>query len=177
MIPSKPPAGMPPKTTANPKEAIMVPEGSKAPDFCLPAADRDRVCLKDFAGRWLVLYFYPRDNTGGCTTEALEFSALDSRFAALKASIVGVSPDTPASHRKFIEKHGLTVTLLSDAERNVLKAYGAFGKKKMYGREVEGVIRSTVLIDPQGVVRARFPKAAAKGHAREVLEALAKLAG
>jgi peroxiredoxin Q/BCP len=109
--------------------------------------------------------------------EALEFSELKPKFEKLGAGILGVSPDSVDSHRKFIEKNKIAVTLLSDTEAAVIKAYDAWGTKKMYGKEFEGVVRSTVLIDPKGVVKAAWPKAASKGHAREVLDALDQFAG
>ncbi|MGD9505436.1 MAG: peroxiredoxin [Syntrophobacteraceae bacterium] len=147
-------------------------EGSGAPDFRLPSADGSELGGADLRGKWCVLYFYPKDNTSGCTAEALEFTALKGEFEALGARVVGVSPDSTASHTKFIAKHNLGVTLLSDPEHGVLKAFDAWGKKKTYGKEYEGVIRSTALIDPEGVVRRVWPKAKSKGHAAEVLEAL-----
>lgn len=109
--------------------------------------------------------------------EALEFSELKPKFEKLDALILGVSPDSVDSHRKFIQKNKIDVTLLSDADTSVIKAYDAWGTKKMYGKEFEGVVRSTVLIDPEGVVKAAWPKASSKGHAQEVLDALKKLAG
>ena len=108
--------------------------------------------------------------------EALEFSELKPKFEKLDAVVLGVSPDSVESHRKFIQKNKIAVTLLSDTENAVIKAYDAWGTKKMYGKEFEGVVRSTVLIDPKGVVKAAWPKAPSKGHAAEVLEALHRLA-
>lgn len=108
--------------------------------------------------------------------EALEFSELKPQFEKLGAVIMGVSPDSVDSHKKFIQKNKITVTLLSDTENAVINAYGGWGTKKMYGKEFEGVVRSTVLIDPKGVVKAAWPKASSKGHAREVLDALSKVA-
>ena len=109
--------------------------------------------------------------------EALEFSELKPKFEKLGAVILGVSPDSVESHRKFAQKNKIAVTLLSDSDHSVIKSYDAWGTKKMYGKEFEGVVRSTVLIDPKGVVRAAWPKAPSKGHAAEVLEALQRLAG
>ncbi len=149
--------------------------GSPAPACVLPDGAGEPVDLATLAGRWVVLYFYPRDDTPGCTTEALEFSeALDS-FAALGAEVLGVSPDTAARHERFATKHGLRHTLLSDPEHAVLERFGAWGLKKLYGKESWGVVRSTVLIDPAGQVRRVWPKVKAKGHAAEVLEALRAL--
>jgi len=150
--------------------------GIAAPDFALPDAEGRLARLSDFAGRWLVLYFYPKDLTSGCTVEALEFTALVPQFAALDAAVVGVSRDTPATHTKFIDKNALTVSLLADAEHGVHAAYGAWRLKKAYGKESVGAVRSTFLIDPQGVVRRAWPKVAkAAGHAQAVLAALTQL--
>ena len=154
----------------------MLELGKEAPELCLPSEDSEEVCLRDLRGNWIVLYFYPKDNTSGCTTEALEFSERSSDFAALGAIVLGVSPDSVVSHKKFKGKHNLSVKLLSDPERTVLESYGAWGIKKMYGKESTGVIRSTVLIDPDGFVRRTWPKAKSSGHAREVLETLKELA-
>lgn len=148
----------------------MIEIGKKAPVFCLAADDGETVCLKDLEGRWVVLYFYPKDNTSGCTTEALEFSERAADFSAMNASVMGMSRDSAASHKKFKEKHNLSVKLLSNPEHDVLEAYGAWGTKKMYGKESAGIIRSSVLIDPEGIVRKAWPKAKSSGHAQEVLE-------
>jgi len=157
---------------------ITTPEtGKKAPAFTLPDQDDRKTKLSDFQGQWVVLYFYPKDNTPGCTTEACEFTDGLKAFEKLNANVLGVSPDSTASHRKFIEKQGLKVTLLSDPERKVLEKYGAYGTKKMYGKEVKGVIRSTYLIDPKGKVAHVWTKVKAAGHAAKVREKLAELAG
>ena len=158
-------------------EALWPEAGQPAPDFSLPDASGGVHSLAEFAGRWLVLYFYPRDMTSGCTTEALEFSSLLPRFVELHAAVVGVSRDAPASHEKFIVKNDLTVLLLSDEDLAAHKAYGAWRMKKAYGKESLGVVRSTFLIDPQGVVRQAWPKVPkAAGHAEKVLAALTGLA-
>ncbi len=152
--------------------------GDPAPDFSLPDADGRVHSLADYSGKWLVLYFYPKDSTSGCTTEAVEFSGLLPRFLALGATVVGVSRDKPASHRKFIDKHELTVTLLSDPELAVLTAYGAWREKKVCGKDCLGTVRSTFLIDPKGVVRGAWGQVAkAAGHAQTVLDELTRLAG
>ncbi|WP_300164086.1 peroxiredoxin [Solidesulfovibrio sp.] len=152
--------------------------GRPAPDFRLPDAAGVLHSLADFAGRWLVLYFYPKDLTSGCTTEALEFTDLLPRFEALGAAVVGVSRDKPASHAKFIDKHALSVLLLSDPELAAHNAYGVWRMKKMCGKECMGAVRSTFLIDPKGMVRQAWPKVAkAAGHAAAVLAALADAAG
>lgn len=151
--------------------------GTPAPPIALPDQDGVTVTLGDLAGRWVVLYFYPKDDTPGCTTEACEFTAAIADFARLDALVLGCSPDTPASHRKFIAKHGLAIRLLSDPEHKVLAAYGAWGEKKMYGKPVMGVIRSTVIIDPDGRVAAHWPSVKAAGHAAEVQAKLRELRG
>ena len=149
--------------------------GRKAPPFSLPDQNGKQVALDDLAGSWVVLYFYPKDDTPGCTTEACEFTDGVEAFDDLDAVVLGCSADTPESHRKFIAKHGLKVTLLSDADRAVMKTYDAWGEKSMYGRTSMGVIRSTVLIDPQGKVAFHWPNVKAAGHAEQVREKLAEL--
>lgn len=149
--------------------------GKKAPAFTLPDHDGNKVALKDLAGQWVVLYFYPKDDTPGCTTEACEFTEGIASFRDLDAVVLGCSPDSPESHRAFIEKYKLAVTLLSDEKKTVMVKYGAWGEKNMYGKKVEGVIRSTVLIDPQGKVARIWPNVKAAGHAAKVREALQEL--
>jgi peroxiredoxin Q/BCP len=122
-----------------------------------------------------VLYFYPKDDTPGCTTEACEFTDGIEAFAGLEAEVLGCSPDSPASHRKFMTKHGLKVRLLSDPEHAVMVRYGAWGEKTMYGKKTTGAIRSTVLIDPAGRVAHRWPNVKAAGHAERVREKLTEL--
>ena len=151
--------------------------GDKAPDFCLPDAEKGQVCLKDHRGKWVVLYFYPKDNTKGCTMEALEFTAAEDDFNARGAVVIGVSPDSPESHTKFIEKHDLGITLLSDTEKEILTGYGVWRKKKMYGREYMGVVRCTFLIDPEGKIVYIWPKVRVAGHADAVMEKLVELQG
>lgn len=146
----------------------MLKEGDKAPDFCLPDQNNKEVCLKDFKGKWVVLYFYPKDNTSGCTMEAMDFSQNLDEFKKMHAVILGVSPDSTKSHVNFMQKHKLTVTLLSDSEHQVLEKYGVWQKKKMYGREYYGVVRTTFLIDPEGKIAHIWEKVKVKGHAEEV---------
>ena len=158
----------------------MIEEGKKAPAFSLPAVaggkpSERKVSLSDYAGKRLVLYFYPKDDTPGCTTEAREFQAAASRLAKLSAEVVGISKDTPESHCKFSAKHGLGFTLLSDPEGKTIEKYGAWGEKNMYGKKSLGIVRTTVLIDEQGIVRKVFPKVRVNGHVDKVLEALAGL--
>jgi peroxiredoxin Q/BCP len=142
--------------------------GKKAPSFCLPDAQRTRICLESFKGKWVVLYFYPRDNTPGCTLEAMQFNASLEKFADIGAQVIGVSADSPESHRKFAQKHDLSILLLSDEEHTVLKAYDAWKPKTMYGREFFGTQRDTFLIDPDGMIVAVWRKVSPKGHAEEV---------
>ena len=149
--------------------------GRAAPPFTLPDQDGDEVSLTALRGRWVVLYFYPKDDTPGCTTEACEFTEGIEAFRSLDAVVLGCSPDSPEQHRKFIAKHELGIRLLSDPDHEVLEAYGAWGEKNMYGKISVGVIRSTVIIDPEGRVAQQWKRVSAKGHAgkvREKLEAL-----
>ena len=151
--------------------------GDQAPGFCLPDAEKGQVCLKDHRGKWVVLYFYPKDGTKGCTMEALEFTAAEDEFNAKGAVVLGVSPDSPESHVKFKEKNDLSITLLSDTEKEILTGYGVWQKKKMYGREYMGVVRSTYLIDPEGKIAYIWPKVKVAGHADAVMEKLGELQG
>jgi peroxiredoxin Q/BCP len=149
--------------------------GDKAPDFCLPDKDKKKVCLEEYMGKNVVLYFYPADNTPGCTTEAIGFTGILPELEKLDATVIGVSPDSPESHGKFIEKKNLKVTLLSDEEKNVLKNYGAWGLKKFKGKTYNGVIRSTYLIDSAGKIAYIWPKVSVKGHSEEVKSKLIEL--
>jgi peroxiredoxin Q/BCP len=151
--------------------------GDNAPEFCLEDPDKGEICLKDQKGKWVVLYFYPKDNTKGCTMEALEFTAAEDEFKEKNAIIIGVSPDSLKSHSKFREKHELSINLLSDTEKETLEAYDVWQKKKMYGREYMGVVRSTYLIDPEGKIAHKWSKVKVAGHADEVLEKLTELQG
>ena len=147
----------------------------KAPEFCLPNQDETEICLRDLAGKWIILYFYPKDNTPGCTTEACDFTEAIEEFEDLDAVILGVSPDSPKKHRNFIEKKNLKITLLSDENKDVIKAYGAWGIKKMYGKEYEGVIRSTFIISPDGEIVAEWRNVRVKGHVEKVKQKLKEL--
>ena len=153
----------------------MLQVGDKAPDFCLPNQDNEEICLRDFQGSWVVLYFYPKDNTPGCTTEALDFTVLKDEFEKEGAIILGVSPDSVKRHQNFIAKKSLDITLLSDEDKEVLKEYGVWQLKKNFGKEYMGVVRSTFLIDPNGKIAYIWPKVKVKGHAKEVLEKLKEL--
>ncbi|MCE5300916.1 MAG: thioredoxin-dependent thiol peroxidase [Spirochaetia bacterium] len=150
----------------------MIKKGSKAPDFCLKDASEKEVCLKDYKGKWVVLYFYPKDNTPGCTIEARDFSKELDGFESLDAQVLGVSADSCESHRKFITKQKLTITLLSDEKKETLKAYGVWGKKSVMGKQSMGVNRTTFLIDPQGKVARVWEKVSVNGHAAEVKKAV-----
>lgn len=145
--------------------------GSKAPAFKLPCDDGRTVSLADFKGRKLVIYFYPKANTPGCTRESIEFSKLRDAFARAGTDVIGMSADPVKAQESFRKKHELTVWLLSDESREVLEAYGAWGKKSMYGKSFMGVIRSTVLIGPDGRIAQIWPKVRVDGHAEEVLAA------
>ena len=151
--------------------------GSEAPAFCLPNQDGETVCLDSFRGKWVVLYFYPKDNSKGCTLEALDFTLNKDAFEELGATVIGVSPDSVKSHQSFCQKHGLTITLLSDPEHEALERYGVWQLKKMYGREFHGVVRSTFLVDPEGRLAHEWRKVRVKGHVDVVKEKLLELKG
>ena len=145
--------------------AITAPGvGDEAPTFTLPDADGNPVSLSDFAGRPVIVYFYPAAMTPGCTTQACDFSDSLESLKADGYTVLGISPDAPAKLAKFREKEGLSVTLLSDADRAVMNRWGAFGEKKLYGKTVEGVIRSTVVVDEAGQVSHAFYNVKATGH-------------
>lgn len=151
----------------------MLEPGSVPPPFTLTDADRRQVSLPDFGGRDVVLYFYPADDTPGCTKEACGFRDAWDDLAARGVAVLGVSPDSAASHRAFATKYRLPFTLLSDPDHTVMRAYGAYGEKTLYGRKVTGVIRSTVWVGPDGRVRRHWPRvASAAAHPAKVLEAI-----
>lgn len=149
--------------------------GKKAPPFTLPNQDDRPVSLEDLNGQWVVLYFYPRDNTPGCTTQACDFSAGLKGFEKLGATVLGCSPDTPESHRKFIAKFNLKFSLLSDPNHEVLETYQAWGEKNLYGKVSMGVLRSTLIIDPAGKIVHHFRKVKSDGHAEAVRAKLNEL--
>ena len=155
----------------------MLEVGKPAPSFNLPDQNGNPVSLESLKGRRVVLYFYPKDDTPGCTIEACEFTKGLKQFEGLNATVYGCSADDAESHKKFIAKYDLAIGLLTDADNAVMTAYGAYGEKNLYGKTVQGVIRSTVLIDEQGVVAAHWPKVSAEGHAAEVAAMLARHAG
>ena len=146
--------------------------GDTAPAFTLPDQDESPVSLKDFAGRSVVVYFYPADDTPGCTKEACQFNENLTAFSRAGAKVVGISPDGAAKHRKFREKYGLEFPLLTDADHTVGEAYGAWGEKTLYGKRTTGVIRSTFLVGPDGKVQRAWYNVKADGHAAKVLEEL-----
>jgi peroxiredoxin Q/BCP len=144
--------------------------GATAPAFTLSDQDGEPVSLSDYAGRQVVLYFYPADNTPGCTKEACQFNDLLDDFADAGVDVLGISPDGAASHRKFRERYGLSVRLLSDPEHTAMEAYGAWGEKTLYGKKSTGVIRSTFVVDPSGAITRAWYNVRADGHAAKVLE-------
>ena len=150
----------------------MLEEGKRAPAFTLESDDGSKVALKDYKGRWLVVYFYPRDNTPGCTTEAQDFNKALKKLEKADAAVVGISKDSIASHCKFRDKYKLKFPLLSDPDGKVLEKYGAWGEKNMYGKKMMGIIRTTVVVNPEGKVHKVFAKVRVKGHVDKVLEAL-----
>jgi len=149
--------------------------GSPLPAFSLLDDQGATVTTADLRGRWTVLYAYPKDSTPGCTTEACDFRDNVARVQAYGAQVYGISRDSQKSHTNFIAKQALPFHLLSDPECVLLKPLGAFGKKMMYGKEMEGVIRSTFLIDPKGIIRHVWPKVSVKGHVEAVIQVLAEL--
>jgi thioredoxin-dependent peroxiredoxin len=153
----------------------MIKVGDKAPDFCLPNQDDIEICLRDLRGKWIVLYFYPKDNTPGCTTEACEFTEAAPDFSDLDAVILGVSADSTKKHRNFIEKKELGITLLSDEDTSMMQKYGVWQLKKNYGKEYMGIVRTTLIIDPEGVVQAVWEKVRVKEHVAKVKEELQRL--
>ena len=149
--------------------------GMPAPDFSLPNQENREVSLSDFKGKWIVLYFYPKDDTPGCTTEACDFTESLEDFEGLDAVVLGVSADSVALHRKFADKYKLKINLLSDEKHKVIEKYGAWQLKNMYGKKYHGIVRSTFLINPNGKISRIWPKVTAEGHAKEVKANLEEL--
>ena len=147
----------------------MLEQGIKAPDFCLFDKDGQEVRLSDFLGKKVVLYFYPKDNTPGCTRQACAFSWAYDGFKAKNVAVIGVSKDSVESHRRFAEKYSLPFVLLSDPERKVIEAYDVWKEKKMYGKVSFGVVRSTYIIDEQGYIEKVMPKVKPDSNAEEIL--------
>ncbi|MCH9813037.1 MAG: thioredoxin-dependent thiol peroxidase [Epsilonproteobacteria bacterium] len=155
----------------------MLELGTQAPEFCLPNQDETEICLRDLSGKWIILYFYPKDNTPGCTTEACDFTNALPNFEDLDAVILGVSPDSPKKHRNFIEKKELKITLLADEEKTLCELYDVWKLKKFMGREYMGVVRTTYIISPEGKIAAAWDKVRVKGHVEAVEEQLKTLQG
>ena len=153
---------------------MTVAVGSPAPEFTL-ATDQGEISLATLKGRPAVVYFYPKDDTSGCTREAIGFSCLADEFAKAGATVIGISPDTVEKHGKFRAKHKLSVALGSDPEHQVAELYGAWGEKSLYGKKYFGIIRSTFLVDANGTVAKVWPKVKIEGHAEEVLAAVMAL--
>jgi len=149
--------------------------GDKAPAFCIPNQDEVEICLRDLAGKWIVLYFYPKDNTPGCSTQACDFTQQEPLFDDMDAVILGISANTPKQHRNFVEKKDVGITLLSDEDKTICKFYGVWQLKKMYGREYMGVVRSTYIINPDGKIASVWEKVRVKGHIEAVKEKLKEI--
>ena len=154
---------------------IIIQSEEDAPKFCLQDAGEEEICLNSYRGKWVVLYFYPKDNTSGCTREAMDFTAALDALHALGAEVLGISRDSPESHRKFAEKHNLKIKLLSDPDHKVMEEYGVWALKKMYGRESYGVVRSTFLIDPDGRITRIWRSVKVRGHVDTVVKNLKEL--
>ena len=150
----------------------MLEIGTKAPDFTLPDGEGNLVSLSDFLGKKVILYFYPKDNTPGCTRQACAFASAYDGFRELDAVVIGISKDSVASHKKFAEKYHLPFLLLSDPERTAIEAYGVWQEKKLYGKVSMGVVRSTYIIDEQGRIEKVMPKVKPDTNAGEILEYL-----
>ena len=150
----------------------MLEEGKKAPAFTLESDKDKKVSLKDFLGKKVVLYFYPKDMTSGCTTEACDFRDAHPDFKKIKTVVLGVSADSVERHKKFSDKYDLPFTLLSDPDKKVLEKYGVWKEKSMYGRKYMGIERTTFIIDEKGKIQKIFPKVKVKGHVEKVLEEL-----
>jgi peroxiredoxin Q/BCP len=153
----------------------MIKLDEKAPEFCLPNQDDIEICLRDLKGKWIVLYFYPKDSTPGCTTEACEFTEAAPDFSELDAIIIGVSADSTKRHRSFIEKQDLGITLLSDEDTSMMQEYGVWQLKKNYGKEYMGIVRTTLIVNPEGVVKALWENVRVKEHVAKVQAELQRL--
>ncbi len=149
--------------------------GDKAPEFLLEDPKSEKRGLESYGDGWKIVYFYPKDNTPGCTTEAIDFTQNLDEIKSLGAEVVGISPDDVAKHNKFIDKHSLKIELLSDPEKGMLEDYGVWQLKKMCGREYMGVVRTTYLVDPAGTIQYVWAKVRVKGHVDNVIEKLKEL--
>jgi peroxiredoxin Q/BCP len=161
-----------PKPSASNLKSSALKEGQKAPNFKLASSEGGTVSLGDYAGKHVVVYFYPKDDTPGCTIEARDFTEALPKFRAKNAAVLGVSKDSVASHCKFRDKYGLTFPLLSDPDGKMIAAYGAWGEKNMYGKVSMGIVRSTVVVGPDGKVKKLFPRVKVDGHVEAVLAVL-----
>ena len=150
----------------------MLEKGMKAPDFCLSDKDGNMVSLSQFAGKKVIVYFYPKDNTPGCTRQACAFAEAFEKFRNIDAIVIGISKDSVSSHVKFAEKYALPFVLLSDPEHEVIEAFGAWGEKKNYGKTYFGTVRSTFVIDENGIIEKVMPKVKPDTNAAEILEYL-----
>ncbi|MCW4022708.1 MAG: peroxiredoxin [Candidatus Bathyarchaeota archaeon] len=148
---------------------------TKAPDFCLQNQEDKKVCLTDYKGKWVILYFYPKDNSKTCTLEAVDFTDNLKQFEELDTIVIGVSPDSVKSHKNFASKHNLNIILLSDPEHQVLEQYKVWKLKKMYGRKYMGVERSTFIIDPEGYICEEYRKVRVKGHVEAIKQRIIEL--
>jgi len=153
----------------------MLKVGDKVEDFCLENQDGVEICLRDLSGKWVVVYFYPKASTPGCTTEACDFTDALEEFNDMDAVILGISADSVKKLKNFTEKKELQITLLSDEEHKVLEHFGVWQLKKNYGREYMGIVRSTFIIDPDGIIQAVWEKVRVKGHVEEVKQKLKEL--
>jgi peroxiredoxin Q/BCP len=160
--------------TKEKRSMAKLEEGSTAPAFTLPDQDGKAVKLSDFKGQQVIVYFYPRDDTPGCTKEACQFNENLTTFEKAGVAVLGISPDTAAAHTKFRSKYGLKFSLLTDADKEVMEKYGAWGEKTMYGKKTVGTIRSTFLVGPNGKVQRAWYNVRADGHAGKVLEVIAE---
>ncbi len=153
----------------------MLEVGDKVENFCLPNQDEEEICFRDIKGRWIVLYFYPKDNTPGCSTEACEFTDALPDFEGLNTIVLGVSPDSPLKHRNFIAKKELKITLLADEEKELSKVFGVWQLKKNFGKEYMGIVRSTFIINPDGVIAYAWKKVRVKEHVQTVQDKLREI--
>lgn len=149
--------------------------GDIAPNFTTISSDNTEFSLESLKGKWVVLYFYPKDNTPGCTNEACNFRDNMSRITSLGVEVIGISPDSPKSHQGFINKYNLNFKLLSDENKEICNLYGVLGEKTMFGKKVFGVVRSTFIIDDKGIIRYIFPKVKVEGHVDEVINKINEL--
>ena len=154
---------------------VILDTGTTAPGFCLPDKDNTEICLNIFAGKWIILYFYPKDNTPACTTEAKGFNEELEAFSRVNAEIIGISADSCKSHAKFAGTHGLKIILLSDESHTVIKKYGAWQPKNILGHEILGIIRTTYIIGPDGIIREVWPRVKVTGHIDAVKKRLEEL--